>query len=125
MNKDRIKIDGEWYVKESIADEPSVDIFKPTCYTTRLYETDGYTFKAAQLLKQDGTIWENSLSLEIKYKSSGSKKYREFIDNPNWLLGVHEGEDEALREVDDRMTEQGLAELKAVIKDLIKVDWLK
>lgn len=122
---DRIKINGEWYIKEKNAPSVSAELFDPTCYTTRLYETGGYTFEATQILKEDGGIWEDTLTMEITYHSPNFEEYKEHIDNPNWLLGIHKEDKDSLKHVDEGMTAQGLAELKAVIKDLIKVGWLK
>jgi len=121
----RIKINGEWYIKEKNTPSVSAELFDPTCYTARVYETGGQTFEATQLITDYGSIVDDTLSLKITYKDASIYEHTEHIDNTNWLMGIHEGDKDSLKDVDERMTPQGLAELKAVILDLIGIGWLK
>lgn len=76
--KDRIQIDGIWYIKEN-KQEPLDIIF----YDGAVYENDYYCIEASRNKEY------NSISVEVTYKNTGKKEY---IDNEEYLKYVIKGD---------------------------------
>lgn len=74
--ENRIKVEGVWYVREKLEE---LDL---TIYKGCVWEDDECLFEAT-LLADDG---DNDLSVEYKDKLKGSVEY---MDNPEYLLGVY------------------------------------
>lgn len=119
--ENRIKIGDVWYVREEQpVEEIKVDA---ASYNGRVFETDLYCFQATQLLKDDGTPYENC-DIEVTDKRVSPWK-TENVDNPIWIIGVLNNKAESMDEAHKMFCNQGIAEFRAFIKDLIRVDWLK
>jgi hypothetical protein len=76
--KDRVQIDGVWYIKEN-KQEPLDIIF----YDGAVYEDDDYCIEAYRDKEY------NSISIEVKDKNTGKKEY---IDNEDYLKYVIKGD---------------------------------
>jgi hypothetical protein len=75
--KDRIEIDGVWYVKE--IQEPLIINF----YDGALYEDESYCIEASRYKES------NSIYIEIDDKITGEKEY---IDNEDYIKDVINGD---------------------------------
>ena len=75
--KDRVQIDGVWYIKEN-KQEPLDIIF----YDGAVYEDDYYCIEAYRDKEY------KSISVEIYDKNTGKKEY---IDNEDYIKGVING----------------------------------
>jgi hypothetical protein len=132
MTKDRIQIDGVWYVKETTKpytaypiEMTNIDEFDVTRSLGRIWENDDWAFEAKILLAPDGTALEDTWGdcwIQITEKAN----WEEWdIDNPRWMLGVYEGDPESMEEADRMMTPEGIALFRGFIHLLIKNGWLK
>lgn len=131
MEKDRIQIDGVWYVKETTKPmtEPErmtiIDEADVTRSLARVWENDEWAFDAKILLEPDGTALEDTWGdcwVQITDKDTG-KEYD--IDNPRWMLGVLEGDTLSMREANKMMTPEGIMLFRGFLLLLIRNGWLK
>jgi len=123
--KDRIEVNGVWYVKETII-EPQQEL-DPTVYKARVYETDDYTFEASRIYKDDSEEFYEDINIEVTDKSIPKNDSARvwYIDNPIWLYKLWLGEKETRDEAEDLLTPHGLTYLLLIIKELINIGWLK
>ena len=127
--KDRIEINGEWYVREaslpqSVQNDIKVEL-DTTSFWGRVYESDDYCFEASKILDEDGKPYDG-VSIELTIKEGHRKDWKkDYFDNENWFFGVLDNNLESMVDARGTFTEQGLAEFKYVIKDLIEIGWLK
>jgi hypothetical protein len=124
--EDRIKINGEWYVKEQKAEGVNTDPLNliETEYKGRVYESEKYYFKASLIMEDDDISYYDGCSIEFTDKRINPWR-EDYFDNESWFFGLLDGNEENLREIPDMMCQQGFDELVYVIKDLIERGWLK
>ena len=134
MAKDRIQIDGIWYVRETDAiPDPlrmtTIDEFDVTRSLSRVWENDDWAFDAKILLAPDGTELEDTWGdcwLTITEKVGNHDAWvKHSIDNPTWMLGVYEGDPLSMREATKMMTSEGIRLFRDFLSLLIKNGWLK
>ena len=124
--EDRIKINGEWYVKEQktkgVTTEPiRID---ETENKGRVYESDKYCFEASLIMKDDGINYYDNC--DIKFTDKRTKPWEEqYLDNPLWFFGMLDGNEESMKQIPEMMCQQGYDELIYAIEDLIERGWLK
>lgn len=131
MEKDRIQIDGVWYVRETDtvtgpAGITHIDEFDVTKSLNRIWENDDWAFEAKILLAHDGIALEDTWGdcwIQITDKNDPWREYD--IDNPRWMLGVLEGDPESMEEANKMMTPEGIRLFRGFIHLLIKNGWLK
>jgi len=126
MNKDRIQINGEWYVKESnVTTTPKkVEIEDSDITWTKgaLYETDEYCWEATKIYKEDGSLYSG---LDIKFTDKMADPFEEqHWDNNLWMRGVLENNTESLEEARDVMDEEGVAYFQAFLAKLRNEFWI-
>jgi hypothetical protein len=127
MSRDRIQIDGVWYVREK--EEPLVKIKEEDVsnYLSCCWESANWYFKASSILKDDAKTLNDvyrDIDIEILNKKSPNRE-RTHSDNPNWFWGVLEGNPESMESADEVFDEVGLREFKAFLNYLIEKNWLK
>lgn len=109
MGKDRIQIDGEWYVKESTITSTStntltplieIDENAPTFFRGCVFEDDTFCFEATNLTDKDGDIY-GGLEIEVTNKNEPDwqNKPKEYIDNEAFLIGLLDNDKEATHEI--------------------------
>ena len=134
MTKDRIQIDGVWYIKETdtIPDPlrmTTINEFDVTRSLNRIWENDDWAFEAKILLEPDGTELEDTWGdcwLTITEKVGKHDAWVEHsIDNPRWMLGVLEGDPLSMEEANKMMTPEGIRLFRGFLSLLIKNGWLK
>lgn len=132
MEKDRIQIDGVWYVRETTKPIPDplrmtvIEEFDVTRSLTRIWENDDWAFEAKILLAPDGIALEDTWGdcwIQITDKNDPWREYD--IDNPRWMLGVFEGDPESMEEANNMMTPEGIRLFRGFLSLLIKNRWLK
>ena len=125
MTKDRIQIDGVWYVKESNAKPTTkkveIEDFDITKYKGAVYETDDYCWEATKIYKDDGTLYSG---LDIKFTDKANSEIIRYWDNDLWMRGVLESNPESLEEAREVMDEEGIAYFQAFLAKLRKDFWL-
>lgn len=131
MEKDRIQIDGVWYVRETTKPIPepvemtTIDEFDVTRSLGRVWENDDWAFEAKILLEPDGMELEDTWGdcwIVITDKDTDEEHS---IDNPTWMLGVLEGDTLSMREANKMMTPEGIMLFRGFLLLLIRNGWLK
>ena len=134
MAKDRIQIDGVWYVRETDAiPDPlrmtTIYEFDVTRSLNRIWENDDWAFEAKILLQPDSTALEDTWGdcwLTITEKVGNHDAWVEHsIDNPRWMLGVLEGDPLSMEEANKMMTPEGIRLFRGFLSLVIKNGWLK
>jgi len=121
MMEDRIKIDGDWYIKESTVDKVKIEI-DPTWTRGFVVEDDDYCFEFSVLDMDNKTAMP---TLTFTDKRTKPWKEPEYWDNPKWLLGVLNGEEQTTDDVGSyHFTDVGLQTVKMVIKLADEKGWL-
>lgn len=127
--KDRIEINGVWYVKEELkipTGEPTYDIVNSLeC----LYESKDFCFEATVLLKDEAeTVNEYSsfVSIEVTDKRKPKEKRETYdIDNPQWVLDTLKDNTEATLDFNNVFNSpQGLKEYREFIEIIKEKGWL-
>lgn len=132
MEKDRIQINGVWYVKETtkpIIPDPiaieNIDEFDVTRSLARVWENNDWAFEAKILLTPDADALQDTWGdcwIVITNKDTDEEHS---IDNPTWMLGVYEGDPLSMREANKMMSPGGIALFRGFLRLLIKNGWLK
>ena len=124
MNKDRIQIDGVWYVREKEMPETKMEILKSKSIAT---ENKKYYFEATMGEREDGTFYTD-FDIEFTDKRGGSRAdgnwKTEFWDNMNFFRGCLRRDAESLEELRKSVCEEGVEEFIAFLKILEKEGWL-
>ena len=130
MTKDRIQIDGVWYVKETaavtansfITDIPEHDV---TRSLHRIWENSMYAFEAKILVNNEtDSIWGDCWLTITEKIGSNDTWIEHSIDNPRWMLGVYEGDELSMREANKMMHPEGIALFRGFLHLLIEHGWL-
>lgn len=131
MAKDRIQIDGVWYVKETtkpISDLVSVttiDEFDVTRSLHRIWENSMYAFEAKILVNNEtDAIWGDCWLTITEKIGSNDTWIEHSIDNPRWMLGVLDGDELSMREANKMMHPGGIALFRGFLLLLIEQGWL-
>jgi len=128
--KDRIQLDGIWYVKETPPPVLEIDMLDITNCLSCIYEPNNWCFEASVTLKDDAVLVKDIYSdpwIEITDKRPANRAdwVIDNSDNPSWFKGVLEGDPESMEEANKMFDEQGLKEFRSFIKHLIDKGWLK
>jgi hypothetical protein len=116
MNKDKIQIDGVWYIREDQS-EKKLDV---TNFIGCVYENDEYVWEATKIYQDDDKTFYPGVS--IKFTDKRVKPWKEeYWDNEAWILGILI--DESIDEVKESMSDKGIKEFKQFVKMLIEKDW--
>ncbi len=126
MNKDRIQIDGIWYVKEDtskngLKDLTSNEIIKSVSLT---YETDKYYWEATMLYLEDFETLYPDVSIKFKDKRGDSIKAYDYWDNPIWFADIFHNKPSAIKDAKELMCDEGLEDLKSFLKFISMEGWL-
>jgi hypothetical protein len=127
MNKDRIQINGEWYVKENTV-ELLIDPKDVTHTIECVWEDTNWCFVAFLSAKEDDfNDCYDDVYLKITDKRVKGKEnwVEEDVDNPKWILGVLEGNLDSMEEANEMFDDEGLKYFKAFALYLIDKGWLK
>lgn len=94
---ERILINGDWYVKESsqeVEENINVDFtFTNSCTV----DTDNFRFEAVRYMMDDNEGFYPNISIDVTIKKGDRKSWsEEFWDNPLWLKGVMNNDNESL-----------------------------
>jgi hypothetical protein len=126
MKKDRIQIDGVWYVKEEpTQNKIEIEDHQLTQCQTLIYETDDYCWKAFRIYKDDWVTFYDEVGIEFLDKEGDREDWKEeYWDNNNWFRGVYENNEDSLKEARESMDENGIAHFQAFVGKLIEKGWL-
>lgn len=94
--KERIQIDGVWYVKENLHQEKLLEI-NPISFYGISWETDNYYFEATKIYKDDGSFYDGMCDIEFINKKTGLNE-KEYIDNSIWVKNVLNNDYDTMKE---------------------------
>lgn len=118
--KDRIQIDGVWYVREEEEKKNPVDIYY---YYEAVYEDSDYCIEAHVFLDNKTLkIDPTSLRFEITDKRQTPWK-EEYWDNIDWLRYLHLREGKQTREAEEVIGKDGLNIVLSMLDELKKKYW--
>lgn len=120
MNKDRIQIDGVWYVREdNIEDEPiKLEVVETQGY---LVENTNFSYDATRIANDEGGFYEG---VDIQVTDKRSKPWKEDNwDNNNWMRGVLEYDPVSWKELPDLGSED-IKFLMAFLQHLKDKEWI-
>ena len=127
MNKERIQINGEWYVKENTI-EPLIDPKDVTYSVECIWEDTNWCFVASLTAKEDDfNDCYDDVYLKITDKRIKSREdwVETDVDNPKWILDVLENNPESIEDANEMFGDEGLKYFKAFALYLIDKGWLK
>jgi len=121
---DRIEINGVWYVKEETATKKHIELV-PTHFEVFVVENDEFCFEATRIFRDDGTPYENCVSIECTDKRSSDRKdwETEHWDNNEWLRGVLKNNPDSWKELPD-MGSKNILFLQTFLQYLTDKGWL-
>jgi hypothetical protein len=128
--KERIQINGIWYIRENTISEVEIDPKEITNTLGCVWESSNWAFIAAVILRDEAEnlldIYSNGVTIDITDKRNKNRDLwvQHDCDNTNWLLGILEGDDESMSEAEGMFDEQGIAEFKRFIRHLITKGWI-
>jgi hypothetical protein len=117
--KDRIQIDGEWYVKEPNVKEIILDVVS---YEKCVVENDSFCYEAIRIKRDEDKSFYNSI--DIKVTDKREKPWKEEIwDNNLYLKLILKNDSESLKSLN--YNEDELLFLKTFLQYLVKENWLE
>ena len=126
--KDRIEVNGVWYIKENTIVQPTISELEPGIkYDGFVFESNLYSFDCTRVYDEDGNLYKDG-NVCIKFTDKSIihdiDKSQEHWDNVDWMCGILENEVEAIDEAMESLCSQGLIELKEVVKELVEKGWI-
>lgn len=94
---------------------------------TLLYESDDIMLEATLIVKDDGSLDYNAIAINaVDKRPTKRKDWKEhFLDNPLWLFGILDGDEESIESVLEILNKEQFLQLKNFIKYLFKNQWLR
>jgi len=123
--EDRIQVNGEWYVKESITTPPvKLDL---THFEGCVYENSKYCFEVTRIYRDYDKVEFYSDCIDIKFTDKRTDKPWKIDnwDNTSWLRGIYDNDRTSINEALEVMDMDGIMELKALVGELIEKGWIK
>lgn len=124
MNKDRIQIDGVWYVREQQAPK-KIDVTKFKGIVT---ESDKYCFEATLIEREDGTYFND---FDVKFTDKRKERTKDGNwktddwDNMTFFRGCLKRNPESLGMLKMDVCEQGVEEFIALLNILDEEGWFQ
>jgi len=121
MKKNRIQIDGVWYVKEDTIDygpEKELDV---TCFEGMVTEDDNYCFEANRIMRDDGETFYPGVSIKFTNKTSNKIEY---WDSDEWLIGVLEANQDSIESVSEDLNDEGIRIFRQFVSKIKERGWL-
>ena len=127
MSKDRIQIDGVWYVKEQ--DTNTVQELQPsdvTNYIGCVYETDAFCWEATMIYRDDLETLYPDVSVEFTDKRDADREnwIVEYWDNTKWFQGVYNNDPESLVDARATMDVKGINDFRTFLKYIEQRGWI-
>ena len=120
MKKDRVQIDGVWYVREDQAQIDAVlEDFDPTGFEGYVVENEEVCFEASRIKRDDGGFYDDCIDIKFTHKVG----VEDYWDNTTWMLGVLNSNPESLKDISHLGT-RNILFLKAFLQFLKDKEWL-
>ena len=126
MIKDRVQIDGVWYVREDCPkEEVTVDIDTLVDIKGCIYENSDFCWEATVLCR-DYESGEIQPEVDIKFTDKRVMPWKEdYWDSNYWLAQLCEGNPEVMARAEELMGPKGVKQFQAFLKQLVKRGWLQ
>ena len=126
--KDRIEVNGVWYIKENTIVQPTISqLDSGVKYDGMVFESDLYSFDCTRVYDEDGNLYKDG-NLCIKFTDKSIihdiDKFQEHWDNVDWMNGILDGDEGSIETAMESLCSQGLVELKEVLTTLRVAAWL-
>jgi len=118
---ERIEINGVWYVKEDTTTKKHIEL-DPTHFEGYVVEDDDFCFEAHRIFRDDGTPYENCVSIEYTDKRFPDRKVDHW-DNTLWMKGILNNNPYSFFELPD-MGLEGVRFFQAFLQYLTDKKWL-
>ena len=127
MSKDRIQIDGVWYVKEQ--DTNTVQELQPsdvTNYIGCVYETDAFCWEATMIYRDDLETLYPDVSVEFTDKRDADREnwIVEYWDNTKWFQGVYNNDPGSIGSARATMDVKGINDFRTFLKYIEQRGWI-
>jgi len=126
MNKDRIQINGKWYV----AEQPVETEFDPgdlTYFRGAVYETDSSCFEFTNLTNEEGKPYGDDISFSVEYTDKRFKDRKDwkidYWDNVNWFNGLIKGNPDSLPELESMVDKEDAKLFIEALRHLKTLEW--
>jgi hypothetical protein len=117
--KDRIEINGIWYVKEKPDSFSPIEL-DPVEFEGVVVENDYFCFEATRICRDNGGHY----GLDIKFTDKRIKPFKEdYWDNDSWMKGILNNNPDSLKELPD-IGSDGIRFLQAFLQFLKDEEWL-
>ena len=122
---DRIEINGVWYVKEDTTTKKHIEL-DPTHFDGCVVENEDFCMEATRIFRDDGTPYDDSVTIECTDKRSSDRKdwETEHWDNNEWLRGVLENNPESMKGLPAYMGNENVLFLQTFLQYLTDKGWL-
>ena len=102
-----------------MGEDPDLDLAQ---FSGIVFENEKYCIEATILAKQDGGIIKGEVDVEFTDKRISPWKVERW-DNPLWMLAVHDGQKESIKEI-EHLDLPGIRCVRGFIGKLIQNGWL-
>jgi hypothetical protein len=118
--KDRIEINGIWYVKEKPDSFSPIEL-DPTKFEGIVVGDDKFCFEATRILRDSGDPYDN---INIKFIDKRVKPFKEeHWDSNAWMKGILNNNPDSHKELPD-IGSEGIRFLQVFLQLLTDKDWL-
>jgi len=122
--KNRIEIDGVWYIREdNTTPEVKPQLEPSIAYEGLVFESDLYCFEATRLRDDDGEFYDKECSIKFTDKKIDIDN-SEYWDNAEWMIGFLNNDPEAIAEAEEALCPQGMEEFRIVVQELAEKGWI-
>lgn len=125
MGKDRIQIDGEWYVKESSV-EPVVEVAESeiTWCKQAIYERDDFCFVVSRLVNEKGEEYgETVVEFTDKRPEERRDWVEHYLDNDQFLQAVINKDRDAECQCNEFMSKSQYEHMRQLLSLLSRKGW--
>lgn len=119
--KDRIQIDGVWYVRETQPEPDFLDIKLNTSLSAH-YENEDYSWKAIRIYRDDNETFYDDFDVEFTNKNIQPWK-EDYWDNMPWIKGVYENNPDSINQAFEDMNHNGLFHFRSFLHRLKIEGW--
>ena len=116
--KERIEVNGVWYVREE-------EVLPTSLYVTEfegmVFENNHYCVEVTRVV-HDG---EPAADVLMEYTSKEVPTITEYWDNTDWMLGMYQGSPLSLKQLYLIMDESRIKQIQSIVGTLIEKGWIE
>jgi hypothetical protein len=121
MEKNRIQIEGVWYVREDQIEKNPIKL-DPVKFEGIIFENESFCFEVTRIHKDNGDYYKD---VDIKFTDKRIKPWKEdHWDNNTWMRGVLNNDPDSLEALPDNIGSKGIRFFQTILKYLKDNNWL-